>query len=85
MASRFQNVTDADVGAIKNAPRNVSLVAFSNLQFMLQNVLTRSLNTIKHISISSSGLQIAFHTGGVFSSFTNCFRLCKQDLEVDLT
>ena len=57
MASRFQNVTDADVVAIKNAAANFSfLLAIYNLhdlQFMLQNVLTRSLNTIKHISMAS--------------------------------
>ena len=50
MVSRFQNVTDADVVAIKNAAANFSfLLAIYNLhdlQFMLQNVLTRSLTRL---------------------------------------
>ena len=45
MASRFQNI-----GAIKNAAGNFSLLLeIYNLQFMLKNVLTQSLNPIKYI------------------------------------
>ena len=42
MASRFQNVTDTDVGEIKNATGNLLLAIYNlhNFQFMLQNVLS---------------------------------------------
>ena len=44
MASRFQDVTDTDVGAIKSATGNFKLLLavynLHNLQFMLQNVLS---------------------------------------------
>ena len=44
MASRFQNVTDTDVGAIKSATGDFNLLLeiyiLHNLQFMLQNVLS---------------------------------------------
>ena len=43
MASRFQNITDTYVGAIKSATGNFKLLLavynLHNLQFMLQNVL----------------------------------------------
>ena len=56
MASRFQNVTDADVGAIRNAAGNFSLLlAIYNLhnllQFMLQTVFICEVSDQTHINL----------------------------------